>query len=403
LFFGFYVLLLRRETFFQLNRIYLVSASLLSFLIPVIQADWVKNLFITQQVQYSIYSSPVMVYSFAPAKDVLTIGELLNTFYIVVTLFLALRLIWQLVILKKAIEKPEPSAAYSFFKKISLGDNLANHDVIAAHEQVHAQQWHSIDVLIIETVMIINWFNPIVYLYRFAIKYIHEFIADRQVLQTGTDKADYAMLLLSQTFNAPAHSLTNPFYNHSLLKQRIMMLQKNKSQLIMLAKYGLSAPLFVLMLIFSSATINNSKAVNLINNKAQNVFLTSAGDAVAGIVDHAEIPDELNHVINKDENSTIADTAHKKDMVYAAVQKQPEFPGGIKSFYMFLGKVVRYPKMDRENNVQGRVIVQFIVEKNGSLSAIKALRGPSETLKMKQCAYCQSHLNGFRDIKMVRR
>jgi beta-lactamase regulating signal transducer with metallopeptidase domain len=71
---------------------------------------------------------------------------------------------------------------------------------------VHARQWHSADVLIIEAVMIINWFNPIVYLYRFAIKHVHEFIADRQALKAGTNKADYAMLLLSQTFDTPGAS-----------------------------------------------------------------------------------------------------------------------------------------------------------------------------------------------------
>ena len=82
--------------------------------------------------------------------------------------------------------------------------------------RVHARQWHSVDVLLIEIVMIINWFNPVVYLYRFAIKYIHEFIADKQVIQSGTDKADYAMLLLNQTFDVPAYGFVNTFYNHTI-------------------------------------------------------------------------------------------------------------------------------------------------------------------------------------------
>ncbi|HWZ04601.1 MAG TPA: hypothetical protein VNX40_13380, partial [Mucilaginibacter sp.] len=66
LFYGFYMLLLRRETFFQLNRVYLVAASLLSFFIPMIQSDWVQNLFITKQVQLTIYSSPLVIYQFKP-------------------------------------------------------------------------------------------------------------------------------------------------------------------------------------------------------------------------------------------------------------------------------------------------------------------------------------------------
>jgi TonB family protein len=379
LFFGFYVLLLRRETFFQLNRIYLVAASLLSFFIPLIQSDWVKNLFITQQVQQTIYS-PVMAYNitFAPTQDVLTIGEVLNVLYISVTLFLVLRLLWQLIILKKAIEKPEPSAAYSFFKKISLGKDLADNDLIAAHEQVHAKQWHSVDVMIIETVMIINWFNPVVYLYRFAIKFIHEFIADRNVVQAGTDKADYALLLLSQTFEVQTHNLATPFYNHSLLKERILMLQKSRSQRIALAKYGLSAPLFILMLIFSSATVSNSKAVKVINKKAETVFAKPAAETIS-VISNAEIPPQPSIAIDE---PTLANTGDGMDEVNTDTVKnvkiipeaqQPSFPGGQDKFAEFLSKTVKYPAEDKANKTEGRVIVQFVVGRDGTVSQVKAL------------------------------
>jgi TonB family protein len=383
LFFGFYALLLRRETFFQLNRVYLVAASLLSFLIPLIQSGWVKNLFITKEVQYTIYNAavinnPVTVYSFVPAKEVLTIGEILNTIYIIVTLFLVLRLIWQLVILKKAIEKPAPSAAYSFFKKISLGNKLIATDVIMEHEQVHASQWHSADVLIIEVVMIINWFNPVVYLYRFAIKYIHEFIADRQVIQSGRDKADYAMLLLNQTFNVPAHGLVTPFYTRSMLKKRIMMLQKSKSQRIALAKYGLSAPLFMLMLILSSATINNSKAVKIIDIKTANALSTSADDVITEIADHSGIPENavnkpatIQQIGDNIESEPINMIKPVSDQMFTSVESQPRFPGSLGDF---LRQNIKYPAAMREANVQGKVYVQFVVETDGSLSNIKVLR-----------------------------
>jgi TonB family protein len=375
LFFGFYALLLRRETFFQLNRVYLVAASLLSFFIPLIQSGWVQNLFITRAVEATIYNTngPVMqVYNFTPAKNNLTIGDIFNWVYIAVTLLLVLRLIWQLVILKKAIEKPEPSAAYSFFKKISLGDNLSGSAVIAEHEQVHASQWHSADVLIIEAVMIINWFNPVVYLYRFAIKYIHEFIADKEVIQAGTDKADYALLLLTQTFDVPANNLLTPFYNHSLLKKRITMLQKNRSQRISLAKYGLSAPLFMLMLVLSSATINNSKVVRAIGKKSEKVLSTHADKVTEIVLKNNKAP-ELAPV-------TITDTVPSTNKIYAQVAHQPEYPGGIAALYEYLGKNTRYPAIDRENKIQGKVYVSFVVERDGSITDVKAIHGPSETL-----------------------
>ncbi len=273
LFYGFYVMLLSRETFFQLNRVYLVMAVLLSFFIPLIQSSWVKSLFITQKVNYTIYTSPVMFYHFNAIQDTqVTIGEILVIIYLTGIVYFIGRFIWQLVVLNKIINQPQASVAYSFFKKIKIGDNIADNKVITAHENVHAGQWHSADVLLIEAVMIINWFNPVVYLYRFAIKHIHEFIADRQAIKSGTEKADYALLLLSQTFNAPAHQLVNPFYNHSLLKQRIMMLQKRNSHRIALIKYGLSVPLFVLMLILSSATVNNSKSCVYLIEKPGSCF-----------------------------------------------------------------------------------------------------------------------------------
>src|ERR1700750_952975 len=85
LFFGFYAFLLRKETFFQLNRIYLVAAAILSFCIPVIQASWVKNLFITQQVQQTIYGGKMatVLYSFTitpatSAQSTLTLGQIIT-------------------------------------------------------------------------------------------------------------------------------------------------------------------------------------------------------------------------------------------------------------------------------------------------------------------------------------
>jgi TonB family protein len=386
LFYGFYVVLLRKETFFQLNRVYLVSAALLSFFIPLIQADWVKNLFITQQVQYTIYSSPVMLYQFKPIKDThITIGQIWLIIYLAGILFLLARFVWQLIILRRVIKQTQSLISFSFFKNIRLGDDHVNHDIIAAHENAHASQWHSADVLLIEAVMIINWFNPVVYLYRFSIKRIHEFIADKQALESGTNKADYALLLLSQTFNTPAHQLVNPFFNHSLLKQRIMMLQKNKSNRVALIKYGFSVPLFVLMLVLSSATVNNSKTIRFFNKKTEWIFLKPAVvEADNKINDQDRLPavkKAVNNSSGKDINKIVAfaditDTVpDKNNKVFTSVEQVPEFPGGLTEFYNFLSKTIRYPNESRKRGIQGRVIIKFIVEKDGELTNFKIARG----------------------------
>jgi TonB family protein len=377
--------LLSKETFFQLNRVYLVMAVLLSFFIPLIQSNWVKSLFITQKVNYTIYTSPVMFYHFKAIEDTqVTIGEILVTIYLTGIIYFIARFIWQLVILNRVINQPQASAAYSFFKKIKLGDNIADNKAITAHENVHAGQWHSADVLLVETIMIINWFNPVVYMYRLAIKHIHEFIADRQAIKSGTNKEDYALLLLSQTFNAPSHQLVNPFYNHSLLKQRIMMLQKRNSHRMALIKYGLSVPLFVLMLILSSATVNNSKPVRLFNRKAGQLFLLPAViDANNLKTDNskAEKP-VMNNFAGKVINiklvapATVADTTPKDNgPIFSAVEQVPEFTGGLTAFGNFLAKNIKYPAEARKNGVQGKVFISFVVEKDGSLSNIRVVRG----------------------------
>jgi len=369
LFYGFYVLLLRKETFFQLNRVYLVSAALLSFMIPVIQANWVQNLFITQQVKYTLYSSPVLVYHFKPIEESpVSIGEILFVLYMTGIVFLSGRLIWQLFKLKKVISQPESPVSYSFFKKVKLNADGEANGAIATHEDVHAKQWHSADVLLVELVMIINWFNPVVYFYRRAIKHIHEFIADRHAVEAGTDKADYAMLLLSQTFHTPTHGLVNSFFNKSLLKERIIMLQKNNSHRMALIKYGLSAPLFILMMVLSSATINNSDTITVISTKADKVFSTPASKVTEITIDE---PPKVN-----EKPVAVADTTP----VYTAVERVPEFPGGLEAFGKFLATNVKYPATAREQKIQGRVVITFIVEKDGSLSNERVVRGITDDL-----------------------
>ncbi|PAW92253.1 hypothetical protein CKK33_01580 [Mucilaginibacter sp. MD40] len=369
LFYAFYRMLLQRETFFQLNRLYLVGTAILSFFIPLMQSEWIKELFITRQVQHTIYgSSALTIVNIAPINNnPVTFGQVLSIIYVAGVIILFAKLCLQLIMLKKIIKDPSPEVAYSFFNKIKVDKGIDGEDVIQHHEQVHARQFHTADILIIEAVMIINWFNPVVYLYRYAIKHVHEFIADKHTLEAGTNKADYAMLLLNQTFNAPAHRLVNPFFNHSLLKQRIMMLQKNKSQRIKLIKYGLSAPLFVLMLVLSSATISNSNTVKNINRKAGDVLASPAKEVISG-----------QYQSSKNENTEgnaqmVIDTVPKKQKFTVTVA--PSFPGGEAAFARFLASNIKYPVAAKNNKVQGRSLIAFTIGTDGSLSNFKVAKG----------------------------
>jgi TonB family protein len=403
LFFGFYKILLGKETFFQLNRIYLVAGSLLSFLIPLMRSNWIRQLFITQQIHQKIYASvgPEFIYQIKPVEsNPVTLGQIIAVIYLAGAVVLSGRLVYQLLLLKKLINKKDAQSAFSFFKNIRVDDNLPNQQTIIEHEEVHIRQWHSADVLLIEAVMIINWFNPVVYLYRKAIKHVHEFIADRKAIQNGTPRAEYALLLLSQTFGTNPHQLTNNFFNHSLLKQRIKMLGQDDSSRRALLKYGLSAPLFAVMLVFSSATVNNSNLINIINNKTDQALSINTAQLKKTLsetkTDDAVIEKEIvatklkNHLRNLRVKTTLPVNTEQQQSnvvpydqsapIFNAVEINPTFPGGQAGFGEFLRNNVRYPAQAKENHVTGRVFIQFTVERDGSLSNIKTLRDPGSGL-----------------------
>ncbi|RKR81086.1 TonB family protein [Mucilaginibacter gracilis] len=428
LFFVFYRIFLDKETFFQLNRAYLIAGSVLSFVIPVMQSDWIRQLFITQRVHQTIYATvnPQFIYQVKPVEsNPLTLGQIIALVYILGAVALLCRLIYQLYLVKAMMRETDAPAAFSFFKKIRVSTSLPNQQTIIEHEQVHTRQWHSADVLLIEAVMIINWFNPVVYFYRKAVKRVHEYIADRKAIETGTSKTEYALLLLSQTFGTVPQQLTNNFFNHSLLKQRIMMLNQNQSRRRALLKYGLSAPLFAAMLVFSSATVNNSNIIRVINKKTEQAFAINAihfkaeiNDSTSTITVASTSGSELKKgsltfkqtsSIVSDVNKGSAATTVQKDsvslQVFNAVEIQPTFPGGERGFGKFLVQNIHYPDKAKANNTKGRVFIQFVVEADGDLSDIKCLRDPGDGLgqeAMRVLSISPKWMPGIQNGKRVR-
>jgi hypothetical protein len=260
-FYAFYRLVLSKETFFTLNRFYLIGTTLLSFGIPVLQSDLVKNWFAPKQVQQVIQQFNSEAYELflraQPEIEQISIGEVLSWVYLTVVGILVIRLAYRLTRAYRWVKNPQGEIqACSFFGYIAVDDNLEGREAIMVHEQVHAQQLHSADILFFELNTIINWFNPIAYLYQNEIRKIHEYIADEAASETLSKKSEYALLLFHENFGVKSQELTNSFFNQSILKQRIMMLQKNKSKKVTLLKYGLIAPLFLGMLVLSSAFVS---------------------------------------------------------------------------------------------------------------------------------------------------
>lgn len=259
LFYGFYKLFLRKETFNNLNRGYLVIAAITAFAVPFLQSDLVRSWFVTQQVSEVIFTaySPEVIVITAVAESPVLWTDIIRVVYLCVVLVLSIKLIVSILLTNQLFSNftETVGGAFSFFGKIVVDESLEDHDTIYRHEEVHSKHLHSADVILFEIIAVVCWFNPVVYFYKNAVRNIHEFIADELASETLNDKAAYATLLVSQQFNIAPSVLTNSFYKPSTIKLRIEMLLKKRSTKTALLKYGLIAPLFLSMMVLASATV----------------------------------------------------------------------------------------------------------------------------------------------------
>ena len=264
-----YDLFLKRETFFQWNRVYLLGTFVLSLLLPCIKIEALKTTVSSEYFVYPEYlwgldmSEGVFVspenspsFNFSTSEIICYGGMLMAAMLFTYKLYQINRLKARGEIryfkdfTRVVIRNSE--MAFSFFRSIFLGDKVLekDHESIIQHELVHIEQRHSWDLLFFELMRIVGWFNPLVYVYQNRVSELHEFIADARVAKTH--KSEQYQLLLSQVFQTQHISFINQFFKSSLIKKRIVMLQKSKSKKVWQLKYLLLAPLVVGMLIYTS-------------------------------------------------------------------------------------------------------------------------------------------------------
>ena len=390
LFYGFYRLLLRSETFFNLNRGYLVASAALAFFIPLMQSEWVRSWFVTEQISQTIttlYDPQVFYVQASKQAHTLTLGDFMAVFYIVGILIGIARFGGNLVFLgklmKRKIVQKDANQAFSFFNMLFVSKELKNRSTIMKHEFVHIRQLHSADVMLFELIAIFNWFNPVVYLYKSSIKHIHEFIADEVASRNEASKADYALLLFQEQFGVQAIPLTNNFFNQSLLKLRIKMLNKERSNQTAMLKYGLIAPLFMLMIVVSSATLA-SKELAKIEDKVEGFYEANLEEIIVKpsksvtevlLEDNIDLSKAL--IISPDlvdEVKAVQESKRDTTQIFDAVEQTAEFEGGMDAFVKFLQENIKYPAPALRANVTGKVFTQFIVNTDGSISDVSVLK-----------------------------
>ncbi|MBK0378965.1 M56 family metallopeptidase [Mucilaginibacter segetis] len=282
-----YYFVLRRLTFYSLNRVYLVTAILFASVYPKIDLAGFakKHEDITGTVQNAILNLQL------PAQNV--VKQIAHPdYWLVATIifwlgaaFLFIRLAIQLLSLLKLYHESQPdnlhghnirvisgkAAPFSFWRSIYI--NPANHKpedikAILLHEQVHVKGWHSIDILIAELSSIFYWFNPGIWLIKKAVRENIEFITDRKILNKGFDSKAYQYSLLNVSFNNSTPGIVNHF-NISTIKKRIIMMNTQRSSNYNLTRYVLIIPaVTALLLVFTLTKAEVAKPISIRLNHA---------------------------------------------------------------------------------------------------------------------------------------
>jgi TonB family protein len=354
LFYSCYALLLRRNTFFSLNRAYLLISLGLALVLPFIELPAET----TNALPVGSLTLPTFVIGssqLAETDAITTIQWIwlvygLGVMVMLVRLGLNLLALFRLIKLG-AIERNSgfilvhlpnnstPSFSFGPYLVLNQTDSLTQPDALMRHEEAHIRQRHTVDVLFLELIRAAFWFNPVLLFYKRALQELHEFLADQAVLKTP--QPDYPQQLVAYALNVSPASLITPFASKSTLKQRIIMLQKPQTHRRALLAYALVLPLAAGLLMCTQSESDQPQS---------QTALTSAQTSARKNV---KIDGE----------------------VFTVVEQHPEFPGGMKELSTYLGQNLKYPEAAEKANAQGRVFISFIVTKTGEITDVNLLKG----------------------------
>ena len=345
-------------------------------------------------------------------------------------------------------------APYSFLHYIiiSVSDYERLRKPILAHEQAHIRLGHSWDLLLLEAVKAVQWFNPFVYLLGRDLKAVHEYEADNAVLNQGIDAKTYQLLLVTKAVGNRLQTLGNNLSHHSL-KKRIKMMHKKTSNRWMMTK-GIVLPALMAFAVVAFAKpkaeevpatekenvlptndktpIDPKDALIRISNDGDLFFVNmpvgtqvenkTTGSNESYIVEQPikchqfydsktatvkldgevvdvkslqEIPcstlkkveilspgRELNLITTPDKGTPSEPITEKADddKIYNIVDEEASYPGGFEALFKWLNDHLKYPEECKAKNIQGRVTIQLVIKKDGSISYIKALKSPNALL-----------------------
>ena len=390
LLYGFYRLTVSRDTFFGLRRLTLWLIYAVVLMVPALNLEyWVRDTptMVSMANVYADTFYPVVVVK-AQASGITWMDMLLGIYWAGVAV-LSLRLVWQLFsIIRLAVisRKQEvegitvhllkgDGSPFSFFRWVFMYPSTLEgkqlHEVMV-HECTHVSGLHSLDTLFSELFSIACWFNPFAWLMKQEVRMNLEYLADESVLSDGNARKSYQYHLLGLAYRQPNEStkIANNF-NLLPLKKRIKMMNKRRTSEIGKAKYLLFAPLAGALLMVSNIESvareigEQIPEVAEVQQKAEQAL--NADVAVANPMAKAEA--ELKAEAKTSDATAPADTT--KSVVYDIPETMPYFPGGQVLMLKYLADNIKYPASAVKAKKQGRVIVTFIVQKDGSVTHAK--------------------------------
>ena len=467
----FFCILLSRETFHKLNRITLLSLLVVSFIVPAIKTTQIDD---TQLQQGMInLESNMQSVTLLPEKDgsnPFDAAHLVIIVYFIGIVLFSARNINSYIQLRKTIRRGERKeldngihlilidekiAPFSWMHYIvvSKKDSESENRLILLHETAHIRKYHSLDLLLADGSILLQWFNPAAWLLRRNLQSIHEYEADEAVLEEGVDAKQYQLLLIKKAVGTRLYSMANSF-NHSSLKKRITMMLKKKSNPWARLKYLYVLPLAVIAVAafarpeisseldeISAVKVNDLTAImkteevkspekhpakeikvqGQVLEKSTNAPVVGASVIIKGTTSGTITDLDGNFVISMPVGATLSvsyinmktkeltitekligkikslkvylegeittktqevvvvgygggEEASDEVPVFQVVEEMPEFPGGMGECLKFLGKNIKYPVEAQKAGVQGKVIVQFVVEKDGNIANPKVVR-----------------------------
>ena len=389
-FYLFFWILNRKSTHFMLNRLVLLFGLVSSLILPCIHIN-VDPEVIPAAIPVTSIDFSKLVNQAETSQPGWGMHEIILLIYTTGIAFTLARLVYQAIRIRQLYKKSaketlqeltlvctdHPITPFAYFKKIFIhktGDDQYAVEQILAHEKSHIMQLHYVDLLLVELIAVVQWFNPVVWLYEAALKEVHEYLADETVLKQGYKKGEYQVLLINQAVGGPIFTISHHF-NKSLIKKRILMMTKIKTPRLAQLKVLFLLPLTACLLMAFSNPENIVKPV------FQSAKQLAAGLNAATQQQQAANPDTITVTVKTSgntkqagsKNDTIIEKTEKiKAIVIVDGVEKPDFndkdinPETIETINVYKGD--KATELYGEKGKNGVVVVSTkkIVKQSGS-------------------------------------